>query len=138
MATDIDHPRKVGLPLPVSAADAALVGATTRSWQLGDKGATAVVVIAILASGLSIAAHHSFAADYFEDQSRSIEGEVQDFGAAKGEYLVRLSESGSDLAGMGARVKDTTIDASKFKPSYLPWLAAKSADARPTKASRGR
>ena len=48
MATDIDHPRKVGLPLPVSAADAALVGATTRSWQLGDKGATAVVVIAIL------------------------------------------------------------------------------------------
>ena len=48
MTADVDHPRKVGLPLPVSAADAALVGASTRSWQLGDKGATVVVVVAII------------------------------------------------------------------------------------------
>lgn len=48
MTADIDHPRRVKLPLPVSAADAALVGASTRSWQLGDKGATVVVVVAII------------------------------------------------------------------------------------------
>ena len=50
MTADVDHPRKVGLPLPVSTADAELVGAGARSWQLGDKGAAVVVVIAIIAA----------------------------------------------------------------------------------------
>jgi NitT/TauT family transport system permease protein len=48
MTADVDQPGKLRLPLPVSATDTALVGAGARSWQLGDKGATLVVVAAII------------------------------------------------------------------------------------------
>lgn len=37
------------------------------------------LAIVILMAGMSAGAHHSFAAYYFEDQSISIEGEVQEF-----------------------------------------------------------
>ena len=37
------------------------------------------LAIATLMAGMPAGAHHSFAADYFEDQSISIEGEVQEF-----------------------------------------------------------
>ena len=48
MTVDVDHPRKVALSLPVSSPDTELVETGRRSLQLGDKGATVVVVIAII------------------------------------------------------------------------------------------
>lgn len=37
------------------------------------------LAIAVIFSGITANAHHSFAAYYFEDQSTTIEGEVQEF-----------------------------------------------------------
>jgi hypothetical protein len=37
------------------------------------------VVGGVLLAGIPVAAHHSFAAEYFEDQSISIEGEIVEF-----------------------------------------------------------
>jgi preprotein translocase subunit SecF len=47
-----------------------------------------------------------------------VEGEVQDFGTVEGEYLVRLPESASDLAGLGEQVKqalDAKFGAGSFE-----------------------
>ena len=46
------------------------------------------------------------------------EASVQDFGTTKGEYLLRIPESSSDLAGLGARIKqqlDTTFGADSYE-----------------------
>src|ERR1700752_4617848 len=46
------------------------------------------------------------------------EGSVQDFGAGKGEYLVRLPQSAEDLSGLGARIKaglDQAFGASAYE-----------------------
>ena len=37
------------------------------------------LAIALIIAGVTAAAHHSFAAYYFEDQSTTLEGEVQEF-----------------------------------------------------------
>jgi len=37
------------------------------------------LAIAVILSGITASAHHSFAAYYFENQSTTIEGEVQEF-----------------------------------------------------------
>jgi preprotein translocase subunit SecF len=46
------------------------------------------------------------------------EASVQDFGGGKGEYLLRIPESSSDLAGLGARIKqelDTKFGADTYE-----------------------
>ena len=82
-----------------------------------------LLVGALLAATAATSAHHSFAAEYFEDQSTSIEGDVQEFQFRNPHamVIVRVQEQGravdyrAEWAGAG-RLARQDITADTLKP----------------------
>ena len=80
-----------------------------------------------LVAGITIDAHHSFARDYFEDRSISIEGEVQQFQLRNPHAMlfVRAADDTGQLRtyaaewGAPSRLARSGIDINTLKPGDL-------------------
>jgi Family of unknown function (DUF6152) len=95
-----------------------------------------------LMAGVTSHAHHSFARDYFEDRSISIEGEVQQFELRNPHAVlyVRAADDTGQLRmyaaewGAPSRLARSGVDINTLSPAIASWSRAAPGAIRPSSA----